>query len=73
MSTRRSPRKYTVRVDNVYFLSRIGLSLRWATRHIAREKLPADVRQLLARHDELEAREMAAHDEARPAPDDAAV
>ena len=73
MSTRRSPRKYPVRVESVYFLSRIGLSLRWATRHIAREELPADVRQLLARLDELEAPETAAHDEARPAPDDAAV
>jgi hypothetical protein len=52
--------KYTVRVDNVYFLSRIGLSLRWATRHIAREELPADIRQLLTQLDELEAQEQAA-------------
>jgi hypothetical protein len=72
MSTRQSPRKYTVRVDNVYFLSRIGLSLRWATRNIAREELPSDVRQLLAHLDELEAREMAAPDATPRSPDDAA-
>jgi hypothetical protein len=48
--------KYTARVDNIYFLSRIGLSLRWATRDIARDDLPADIRRLLARLDRLEAR-----------------
>jgi len=74
MSTRQRPRKYTVRIGNVYFLSRIGLSLRWATRNMAREELPSDVRQLLDRLDELEAREMAAHDAApEHAPDNAAL
>lgn len=48
--------KYTARVDNIYFLSRIGLSLRWATQNIAREDLPADIKLLLARLDRLEAR-----------------
>jgi hypothetical protein len=57
--------RYTVRVGNVLFLSRIGLSLRWATQGMAREDLPADVRQLLARLDELEAQELAAQDARR--------
>ena len=48
--------KYTARVDNIYFLSRIGSSLRWATQDIAAEDLPADVKHLLARLDRLEAR-----------------
>jgi hypothetical protein len=48
--------KYTARIDNVFFLSRIGLSLRWATQDIAREDLPANIRHLLARLDRLEAR-----------------
>jgi hypothetical protein len=76
MSTRQNPPKYTVRIDNVYFLSRIGLSLRWATRSIAPEELPSDVRHLLARLDEIEARETAAQEAAQGqghAPDNAAV
>ena len=48
--------KYTARVDNIYFLSRIGSSLRWATQDIAPADLPADVKHLLARLDRLEAR-----------------
>jgi len=48
--------KYTARVDKVYFLSRIGLSLRWVTQDIAQEDLPAEVKRLLARLDRLEAR-----------------
>ena len=48
--------KYTARVDNIYFLSRIGLSLRWATQDIARDDLPADIKHLLARLDRVEAR-----------------
>jgi len=48
--------KYTARIDNIYFLSRIGQSLRWATQDIAREELPADIRQLLARLERLEAK-----------------
>ena len=48
--------KYVVRVDNIYFLNRIGASLRWATEDIAREELPADIKHLLSRLDRLEAR-----------------
>lgn len=48
--------KDAVRIDNIYFLSRIGLSLRWATRDIARRDLPPDIRRLLARLDRLDAR-----------------
>lgn len=48
--------KYTARIDNIYFLARIGESLRWATEDIAREQLPANIQHLLARLDRLEAR-----------------
>jgi len=48
--------KYAVRVDNIYFLNRIGASLRWATEDIAGEELPADIKHLLSRLDRLEAR-----------------
>jgi hypothetical protein len=48
--------KYAVRIDNIYFLDRIGASLRWATEDIAREELPADIKHLLNRLDRLEAR-----------------
>jgi hypothetical protein len=51
-----TPPKYTARIDNIYFLSRIGLSLRWATQDIAREELPANIKHLLARLERLEAR-----------------
>jgi hypothetical protein len=51
--------KYTARIDNIYFLSRIGVSLRWATRGMARCDLPADIRQLLTRLDRQEARDRA--------------
>jgi hypothetical protein len=70
MSTSTSKPKYAVRVDNVYFLSRIGLSLRWATQGIARRDLSADIRQLLARLDDIEAGETAARAEAQPAASD---
>jgi hypothetical protein len=48
--------KYTARLDNIYFLSRVGSTLRWATQDVAREELPADIKHLLARLDPLEAR-----------------
>ena len=48
--------KYAVRIDNIYFLDRIGASLRWATGDIAREELPSDIKRLLNRLDRLEAR-----------------
>ena len=51
--------KYAARIANIYFLRRIGESLRWATEDIAREDLPANIKHLLARLDRLEARERA--------------
>ena len=53
-------RKYVAQVKNVYFLTRIGESLRWATSDIAREELPDDVGRLLRRLDRAEARQKAA-------------
>ena len=47
--------KFTARVDNIYFLSRIGSSLRWATQGLAPEELSSDVKHMLERLDELEA------------------
>jgi len=47
--------KFTARVNNIYFLSRIGSSLRWATQGLAPEELSRDVKHMLARLDELEA------------------
>jgi hypothetical protein len=69
MSRPNSPRKYTVRIGNVFFLSRIGLSLRWAAQNIDGHDIPADVRQLLARLEKVEAEEQAAQ---RQSPDNAA-
>ena len=48
--------KYTARIENVYFLDRVGETLHWATQDIADEELPANIKQLLARLDRLEAR-----------------
>ena len=47
--------KFAARVDNIYFLSRIGSSLRWATQGIAPEELSTNIKHLLARLDQLEA------------------
>ena len=49
-------RKYVAQVDNIFFLSRIGESFRWATSDITREALPEEVVLLLRRLDRLEAR-----------------
>lgn len=51
----RKPR-HTAQIENIYFLSRIGSTLRWATQDIAREDLPPDIKRLLGRLDRLEAR-----------------
>ena len=59
--------KYTARVDNIYFLSRVGSTLRWATEDIAREELPTDVKHLLARLDRVKARAKAMPPDADPA------
>jgi hypothetical protein len=48
--------KYTARIENIYFLERVGETLRWATQDIADEQLPANIKHLLARLDRLEAR-----------------
>jgi hypothetical protein len=47
--------KYTARVGNIYFLSRVGDTLRWATQDIVREDLPADIKRLLDLLDRREA------------------
>jgi hypothetical protein len=47
--------KFAARVDNIYFLSRIGSSLRWATQGVAPEELSTNIKHLLARLDQLEA------------------
>jgi hypothetical protein len=52
-------KKYTARVDNIYFLSRIGMSLRWATQDMLSTDLPPNVRHLLRRLDRLEAQSLA--------------
>ena len=48
--------KYAARIENIYFLPRIGRSLRWATEDVARDELPANIKHLLARLDRLEAK-----------------
>jgi hypothetical protein len=48
--------KYVARIDNVYFVKRVGASLRDATSHIVTEELPENIRLLLRRLDRLEVR-----------------
>ena len=48
--------KYVAQINNIYFLSYIGASLRWATNDIAREELPDDVHLLLRRLERREAK-----------------
>ena len=52
----REKSKYVAKIENIYFLSYIGESLRWATNDIAREELPDDVRLLLRRLERREAK-----------------
>jgi hypothetical protein len=47
--------KYSARVKNIYFLPRIGLSLRWATQGMAPEDLSSNVKHMLERLEQLEA------------------
>lgn len=56
-------RKHTAQIENVYFLSHIGSTLRWATQDIAREDLPPDIKRLLGRLDRLEAKAAAKNDD----------
>ena len=51
--------KYTARIENIYFLTRIGETLRWATQDMADEELPANIKHLLAKLDRLELRAQA--------------
>ena len=51
--------KYTARIENIYFLTRIGETLRWATQDMADEELPANIKRLLAKLDRLELRAQA--------------
>jgi hypothetical protein len=60
--------KHTAQIENIYFLSRIGSTLRWATQDIAREDLPADIKRLLGRLDRLEARAEAKNDDSDGSP-----
>jgi hypothetical protein len=55
--------KHTAQIRNIYFLARIGSTLRWATQDIAREDLPPDIKRLLGRLDRLEARAGAKNDD----------
>lgn len=48
--------KHAAQIDNIYFLSRIGLTLRLATADIAREELPVEIRLLLNRLDRFDAK-----------------
>jgi hypothetical protein len=66
--------KYSVRIGNVYFLARIGLSLRWAAAGAAPDQLAPEVTHLLARLDQAEAQQAAAeHAAAAKSDNDAAV
>jgi len=51
--------KDSVRIGNVYFLTRIGLSLRWAAAGAGPDELGPEIRHLLARLDQAEAQQAA--------------
>jgi hypothetical protein len=53
------PPKYAAQIGNIFFLTRIGSTLRWATSDIASEELPADIKRLLRRLDRLETKAQA--------------
>jgi hypothetical protein len=61
--------KYVAQINNVYFLTRIGESLRWATSDIAQEELPENVILLLRSLDRQERRQSAT----KPRPDNDAT
>jgi len=48
---------YIAQIDNVYFVGRIGTSLRDATAEIVREELPENIRLLLRRLERLQAKD----------------
>jgi hypothetical protein len=48
--------KYVARIDNIYFINRVGASLCEATVHITTEELPENIRLLLRGLKRLEVR-----------------
>ena len=48
--------KYVARIDNIYFVNRVGASLRAATDHVITDDLPENIRLLLRRLERLEVR-----------------
>jgi UDP-N-acetylglucosamine:LPS N-acetylglucosamine transferase len=48
--------KYVARIDNVYFINRVGISLRAATSNLTTEELPENIRLLLRRLKRMEDR-----------------
>jgi hypothetical protein len=48
--------KYVARIDNVYFINRVGASLREATSNLTTEELPQNLRLLLRRLKRMEDR-----------------
>jgi hypothetical protein len=61
--------KYSVRIGNVYFLTRIGLSLRWAADGAAPEEVGPEVEHLLTRLAQVEAQQAAAEASATGKPE----
>src|SRR5262249_22825897 len=45
----------TARIDNIYFLARVGSSLRWAAQGVRPEDLSSDVKHMLERLDQPDA------------------
>ena len=50
------PPKYVARIDNIYFINRVGTSLREATSNLTAEELPENIRLLLRRLKRMEDR-----------------
>jgi len=48
--------KYVARIDNIYFINRIGASLREATSNVTMAELPENIRLLLRRLKRMEDR-----------------
>ena len=50
--------KHVAQIDNIYFVKRIGASLREATADTVRDKLPECIQLLLRRLERLEAKDL---------------
>jgi hypothetical protein len=61
--------KYAAQIDNIYFLDRIGCSLRWATADMAREELPDNIRRLLRKLERAERMDPRKHGTDNPTED----